>query len=94
MVIELRNGFRGVVLNNVIMNEHAYISLSCFNDDTLTFSNGYDNDDNNLDIIKIYDTMFNMGLRHYLEDYNLTLIWERQPPKKMTKEDIGKTAWL
>lgn len=80
MVIELRDGFRGVVLNNVIMNEHAYISLNYFNDDTLTFNDG--GNDNKFDIVKVYDAMFNMGLRHYLEDYNLTLIWERQSLKK------------
>ena len=85
MVVTFKNGFRGLVVDNIIIGNSFYCDLSDYNDDLTTKDNF-----TSLDIIKVYNALFHRGFRSYLSDDNLELIWERQNPVKMTKEEIEK----
>lgn len=91
MIVELRNGFRGIVINdNLILGNKLYSELLDYNDD---LSIKYNLNGNDLDIVKVYTVWSYMGFEDYLKDDNLELIWERKEPKKMTvaqiEEELG-----
>lgn len=81
MVVELRNGLKGIIVDNLIIGKNFFSDLTDYNDDLTNFTD-------NLDIIKVYDTWAYMGFEDYLNNSNLALIWERKEPVKMTKEEI------
>ena len=81
MVVELRNGLKGIIIDNLIMGKLFFCDLSEYNDDLTNLRK-------NLDIVKAYDTWEYMGFENYLNDGNLALVWEREEPVKMTKEEI------
>ena len=86
MVVELKNGYRGIIIHNLIIGEDFYIQLSNYNDRLIA---NYNNPIvNGLNIIKVYNALSYKGFKNYIKDENLTLIWEREEPVKMTKEEI------
>lgn len=85
MVVTFKNGFRGLVVDNIIIGNSIYCDLSDYNDDLTTKDNS-----TSLNIIKVYNALSHRGFRNYLSDDNLELIWEREKPKKMTKQEIEK----
>lgn len=86
MIVELRNGFRGIVINdNLILGNKLYSELLNYNDD---LSIKYNLNGNDLDIIKVYTAWSYMGFEDYLKDDNLDIIWERQESKKMTLKQV------
>lgn len=88
MVVTFKNGFRGIVIDNIIIGNTFYCDLSDYNDDLINKDNFTD-----LNIIKVYNALFHRGFQSYLSDDNLELIWERKEPKKMTvaqiEEELG-----
>lgn len=85
MVVIFKNGFRGLVVDNIVIGNSFYCDLSDYNDDLTTKDNF-----TGLNIIKVYNALSHRGFRSYLSDDNLELIWEREKPKKMTKQEIEK----
>lgn len=86
MVVELKNGYRGIVIHNLIVGEDFYIQLSNYNYSLIV---NYNNSIvNGLNIIKVYNALSYKGFKNYIKDENLTLIWERENPRKMRKEEI------
>lgn len=81
MVVELKNGLKGIIVDNLIIGKNFFSDLSEYNDDLTNFGE-------NLDIVKVYDTWAYMGFEDYLNDNNLAFVWEREEPVKMTKEEI------
>lgn len=86
MVVELKNGYRGIIIHNLIVGEDFYIQLSNYNYRLIA---NYNNPIvNGLNIIKVYNALSYKGFKNYIKDENLTLIWERESPRKMKKEEI------
>ena len=81
MVVELKNGLKGIIVDNLIIGKNFFSDLSKYNDDLTNFGK-------NLDIVAVYEPWAYMGFEDYLNDNNLALVWKREELVKMTKEEI------
>lgn len=80
IIVEYRKGYKRLVVNDNLIGEDTYTSLSNFNDDLKHKTyNGFD-------IIKIYNYRFAGNFSQLLEDVNLNLIWERKEIKLTDRE--------
>ena len=80
MVVELRDGSLGLVVDNIVMlSDNDFIDLRFYNDN-LTANYCFD-------IVKIYNRN-----NHTFKNWhkNLELIWQRKEVKEMTVEEISK----
>ena len=84
MVVELRNGKRFLIVNDLGIGKDSCINLDGFM--------GYDENLNDImryseyDIIKIYKTEGNT-FKTLFDNERLTLIWEREEKSKLSEED-------
>ena len=84
MVVELRNGKRFLIVNDIGIGKDSCINLDGFfgYDANLNDING----DSTYDIIKIYKTEGNTFKSLFDKD-RLSLIWEREEKSKLSNED-------
>ena len=82
MIVEYRNGFRRLVVNDELIGDDGHLSLTEYNDD-LKINELY----RNLDIIKVYKYKLGWSFNRLLDDDNLELIWERKE-YELTKREI------
>ena len=87
MIIECRNGGR-YLLRNVCHNLIASRTYAWFSINYDKNFNDVDKEEE-FDIMKIY-TSHSKTLNGMFDDSELTCIWERKEPKKMTLEEISK----
>ena len=80
MVVEYKNGTRRLVLNNKVMGQSGFIDLEDYTD-TLEYSV------DSFSINKIYISRGDY-LTSYFSNDNLMLIWDRDPVKEMTIQEI------
>ena len=84
MVVELRNGKRFLIVNDLGIGKDSCINLDGFF--------GYDKDLNDVsgfsefDITKIYKTVGN-NFNNLFNDGRLSLIWEREEKQELSNED-------
>lgn len=82
MVVKYRNGDNRMVINEGLIGEDGYSEQCGFRADlTHRTSEG-------LDIVGVYETKNYSSFEGMLSDDNLTPIWERKEPKKMTIEEM------
>ena len=87
MVVELRNGKRFLIVNDLGIGEHSCIKLDGFF--------GYDKNLNDVggfseyDITKIYKTVGNT-FKNLFDNERLNLIWEREEKPKLSEKDKNK----
>ena len=84
MVIEYRNGERGLVLNGKIIGFRVYTDLKDYSEDLRCKVD----DCTCIDIMKIFNTCATC-LEHAFKNSNLELIWERKETERMTVEEMA-----
>ena len=84
MVVELRNGKRFLIVNDLGIGKDTYIHLDGFGgyDKKLNDVIGY----SEFDITKIYKTEGNT-FKNLFDNERLSLIWEREEKSKLSNED-------
>lgn len=84
MVVELRNGKRFLIVNDLGIGKDTHIELDGFfgYDKNLYDVSGF----SEFDITKIYKTVGNT-FRTLFDNERLSLIWEREEKSKLSKED-------
>ena len=87
MVVEYANGERRLVVKGMLLGNDGYGKLEEYSDNLEYIPYPYYFPGESLRIDKVYSAHIN-GLPRYFDDRNLTLIWEREEPVKMTKEEI------
>ncbi len=81
MVVEFRNGQRGMIVNDFITSLSDCLMLATFQDNLKHKFN------NNFDIIKIYNINKARTLQYIFN--HLQLIWERQLEVQLTEQEIN-----
>lgn len=84
MVVECQNGFRRLVVGDMLIGQNGWLDLGEFNYDLRC--SGYDFE--SLHIVKVYETKCPRSFGALLDDDNLELIWQRTETKHMTVEEI------
>ena len=84
MVVELRNGKRFLIVNDMGIGKDSCINLDGFfgYDENLNDVSGF----SEFDITKIYKTVGNT-FKTLFDNERLSLIWEREEKSKLSKED-------
>ena len=84
MVVELRNGKRFLIVNDLGIGKDSYINLDGYS--------GYDENLNDIsdaktfDITKIYKTI-GYTFKNLFDNERLSLIWEREEKQELSNED-------
>lgn len=92
MVVELRNGWKAVVIDDILMFVDGYMSLNDYRDN-LKHSGKFVLNSSNYDIIKIWNSNSYMGggFKDYIKctTTKLSVFWERKEKKeiKLTTEE-------
>lgn len=86
MVVECQNGFRRLVVGDMLIGQNGWLDLGEFNYDLRC--SGYDFE--SLHIVKVYETKCPRSFGALLDDDNLELIWQRTETKHMTVEEMRK----
>lgn len=86
MVVEYQNGFRRLVVGDMLIGQNGWLDLGEFNYDLRC--SGYDFE--SLHIVKVYETKCPRSFGALLDDDNLELIWQRTETKRMTAEEMRK----
>ena len=84
MVVEYKNKYRRLVVDNMLIGQYGWSELRRINYD-LKYSIG---DHESHDIAKVYKIKHPRDFRTLLDDDNLELIWQRTETKRMTAEEI------
>lgn len=84
MVVELRDGERGIIINNKFLSKETFLKLTDINDD-LEEING----ETNCDIIKIFETTETFVLNDMSTGEDMILMWERKQDIDWTKVPKG-----
>lgn len=84
MVVKYRNGDKRMVINEGLIGEDGYSEQCRFRADLTQ------KELKELDIVGVYETKNYSSFKNMLSDDNLTPIWERKEPKKMTIEEMRK----
>lgn len=82
MIVELRDGTRKMVVDNVLVGNSSYNHLNDYTDDTLCHERYSE-----LDIVKIYDKILHLNDTAHIE-LHAALLWERQEPKEVTMREV------
>lgn len=84
MVVELRNGKRFLIVNDIGIGKDSCINLDGFfgYDENLNDVSGF----SEFDITKIYKTV-GTTFKTLFDNESLSLIWEREEKSKLSKED-------
>lgn len=82
MVVKYRNGNKRMVINEGLIGEDGYLGKCHFQED-LTHR-AFEK----LDIVGVYETKNYSRFKSMLSGDNLTPIWERKEPRKMTVEEM------
>lgn len=82
MILEMRNGKRFLLVNDVMRDLDNFIGLSSYNNDLTHTQYAH------FDIVKVYKDTREYSLRSKFKDRNLTFIWEREPKIKLTDREI------
>lgn len=72
-VVEIKNGLRGLILDNYILFPHGKTNLSEYNDDMVVRGSTYEDIDK---VFKFIGSFNRCGLENLLRDENLELLWE------------------
>lgn len=84
MVVEYQNGFRRLVVGDMLIGQNGWLDLGEFNYDLRC--SGYDLE--SLHIVKAYKIKCPGGFGAILDDNNLELIWQRTETKHMTTKEM------
>ncbi len=84
MVVEYQNGFRRLVVGDMLIGQNGWLDLGEFNYDLRC--SGYDLE--SLHIVKAYKIKCPGGFGAILDDNNLELIWQRTETKHMTAKEM------
>ena len=84
MVVEYQNGFRRLVVGDMLIGQNGWLDLGEFNYDLRC--SGYDLE--SLHIVKAYKIKCPGGFGAILDDNNLELIWQRTETKHMTVKEM------
>lgn len=87
MVVEYRNGYRRMVVDDVLVGNTRYGDLKEYNDD-LSYNGGYNGTlDSELDIVKVYSEINVFGNKDDIRKLG-TPIWERSEVKEVTMSEV------
>lgn len=81
MVVELKNGYRGLILDNRMVFKDGFNNLCSYKDD-LYLQNRYNSE---FDVIKVFKIKNPIGIDKLFNDEYLDLIWERKEEKDEIK---------
>lgn len=81
MVVELKNGYRGLILDNRMVFKDGFNNLCSYKDD-LYLQNRYNSE---FDIIKVFKIKNPIGIDKLFNDEYLELIWEQEEEKEEIK---------
>lgn len=84
MVLELRNGDRFIVIDDIALGEKIFIDLDSYTDDLKETHVGFEN----LDVMKVYDKVHSFRRLKNDKRWSLNLIWQRSDIKKVTMSEV------
>lgn len=84
MVLELRNGNRFIVIDDLALGEKVFIDLNSYTDNLRETHVGFEN----LDVMKVYDKVRTFRRLKNDERWSLDLIWQRSDIKEVTMSEI------